>query len=852
MDATKAAGGSEASQGRGNGNDAAAVTPPPQTPPSDPPPSSPVTRPSARDGLLALERKLPPEVFPGSLGPEAKSPSAMPTAAAHEDQHRCSDSSISSTVATSSEHAGLTTGVAPQGEEEEPTKKENVASKRDQEGPPTNGASKNVRTRAERRVELAEARQGAADQEYCASDDSALDRRRADGQAGVKDSSAMAMATSPMPVGTKRSMIRATEELDTGPRASRMKSESDEETEVGSDQDTVLELGSEHRGKNNANSKSQPPFSEPSVADTPTVGHKSRDGLLEARDVVTAMEGGTIDAMLTSGEKNEKMLQATAPAMAMTYQTVGSSVQTSVANPGGDLKSSVLQPGAMSAGAAAAACHASTRGGTSLRVAAPTPMHTPDTPGAAGLRPPSAYFPRQIDACCDQVKQQGAGRMLEAVAAANDASVVSGVMGIRTNFATAPSVAAPGPTAVQKYRVAGDPQRPYPSGVCVPTSEPVLPGLPAGVLAFQRGHVGSARPLPAASVAPLPTWSHGGFTHTLFQHTVRGALVGYGVPSAINVTHAVTPADMSAASASVAPAQDGKIATQRGLHEEVVAAADSLISKKSTAESCQVDEVLARSSPVAEPPADRKGKRNDSSAGETVAETAIVDATVAISPTPGVNKSTQMSATGTSIVSTADITSTPDYSAASTPSADAPAAGRSVREGGAQGRASSTADADTSAVPNTTAPVGNGRNTSLPPPRAERTPKRATAASPSGALVVTSASNRKTSASPRSGSAAAVPALPRRFSTRLANEQQSQDEIMQGMCMICLEKLSDPAEGSSAKLLGLLDSCSHKYCHAVRQGSKYLNFRRFQRLNHCTLLRACYHWASSERIWIEE
>ncbi|CAM9508187.1 unnamed protein product [Choristocarpus tenellus] len=43
-------------------------------------------------------------------------------------------------------------------------------------------------------------------------------------------------------------------------------------------------------------------------------------------------------------------------------------------------------------------------------------------------------------------------------------------------------------------------------------------------------------------------------------------------------------------------------------------------------------------------------------------------------------------------------------------------------------------------------------------------------------------------------------------------------DLMQAMCMICLEKLSDPPEngpGGQGKLLGLLDSCSHRYCYAV-------------------------------------
>lgn len=41
------------------------------------------------------------------------------------------------------------------------------------------------------------------------------------------------------------------------------------------------------------------------------------------------------------------------------------------------------------------------------------------------------------------------------------------------------------------------------------------------------------------------------------------------------------------------------------------------------------------------------------------------------------------------------------------------------------------------------------------------------------------------------------------------------DDMMHAMCMICLEKLSDSSEGGRAKLLGILDSCSHRYCYTV-------------------------------------
>lgn len=41
------------------------------------------------------------------------------------------------------------------------------------------------------------------------------------------------------------------------------------------------------------------------------------------------------------------------------------------------------------------------------------------------------------------------------------------------------------------------------------------------------------------------------------------------------------------------------------------------------------------------------------------------------------------------------------------------------------------------------------------------------------------------------------------------------DDMMNAMCMICLEKLSDAAAGGRAKHLGIIDSCSHRYCYTV-------------------------------------
>ncbi len=57
-----------------------------------------------------------------------------------------------------------------------------------------------------------------------------------------------------------------------------------------------------------------------------------------------------------------------------------------------------------------------------------------------------------------------------------------------------------------------------------------------------------------------------------------------------------------------------------------------------------------------------------------------------------------------------------------------------------------------------------------------------------------------------------------RGKTRL-RENDHHDDMMHAMCMICLEKLSDATEGGGAKMLGLLDSCSHRYCYTVSESA---------------------------------
>lgn len=57
-----------------------------------------------------------------------------------------------------------------------------------------------------------------------------------------------------------------------------------------------------------------------------------------------------------------------------------------------------------------------------------------------------------------------------------------------------------------------------------------------------------------------------------------------------------------------------------------------------------------------------------------------------------------------------------------------------------------------------------------------------------------------------------------RTATRGRKRSRARDhheDLMHAMCMICLEKLSESSEGGGAKLLGLLDACSHRYCYTV-------------------------------------
>lgn len=73
-------------------------------------------------------------------------------------------------------------------------------------------------------------------------------------------------------------------------------------------------------------------------------------------------------------------------------------------------------------------------------------------------------------------------------------------------------------------------------------------------------------------------------------------------------------------------------------------------------------------------------------------------------------------------------------------------------------------------------------------------------------------------AAPAQGTARADGSKGRRTVTKGKKRSRASDhheDLMHAMCMICLEKLSESSEGGGAKLLGLLDSCSHRYCYTV-------------------------------------
>lgn len=87
----------------------------------------------------------------------------------------------------------------------------------------------------------------------------------------------------------------------------------------------------------------------------------------------------------------------------------------------------------------------------------------------------------------------------------------------------------------------------------------------------------------------------------------------------------------------------------------------------------------------------------------------------------------------------------------------------------------------------------------------------ALAAAPTAAEVVRDTGRQ----SPSSAGFSRVSTISRKGSNNSSGARKHRDDMMHVMCMICLEKLSDAADGGGAKLLGLLDSCTHRYCYTV-------------------------------------
>ena len=120
-------------------------------------------------------------------------------------------------------------------------------------------------------------------------------------------------------------------------------------------------------------------------------------------------------------------------------------------------------------------------------------------------------------------------------------------------------------------------------------------------------------------------------------------------------------------------------------------------------------------------------------------------------------------------------------------------------------------ESNSSLVASTTTRTGEGStegNTS----RGEITPRDSEAAlSAAGDTVAVTSASGLVNAPKRKCPKGVAPTAKRRSSRR----KYSSEDIMLEMCMICLEKLSDATEGGGQKTLGLIDSCSHRYCYTV-------------------------------------
>lgn len=634
------------------------------------------------------------------------------------------------------------------------------------------------------------------------SDDDAPDDPIGDDQLAVAHGGTRGTMASPTPMEAELSWVRDMQQTEVESDAAGWTlCESDEETEVDSD----LEHRSDYA---EVKSKAKLSPAESTIAESQRVAHQSGNGADE-HGVVTAMDASTTHSKLpnASGGQGGTTVKPGTPDVVMALAVVGGSMSAAAATPEGYGQTPARQSGVSGVRAASDATPAATNPVTSAQAPAPAPIqpivHPRERPGAAGVRPHTAFSQQQAGLYYGQMTQQpGGGSMLAAPAAAENAAILSAVFtAMNTNFTALP-------------------------GVYATASSRGMPSFPStGALPIQGGHAGLVQHPQPFLAASLPAAALGGYTHSLFQHAVRGTAAAAGVPATMNVKPSEVaqekPAVRSGAVSSVAPAttpgKDCKTAAQLGATGTEIVAPDTLMSKNlAPAETVQVEAALSTSG--TEPSIESNSEEPGSSGTVGTSETALVDSTVSVVAAPDGISTTRVTFHGASTPSVSHITpaSTSDDTLPS--SIGPPGAERLSGEGAPRSRMPITAAANSSALTGTSAAPGTGPIALLSASRAAPAAQRVT---PAASVAASSAPTRKTQAtsttSRSSGAAAAV--LPRRFSTRLASEQQSQDEIMQGLCMICLERLSDPAEGGSAKLLGLLDSCTHKYCHAVSQYS---------------------------------
>lgn len=646
------------------------------------------------------------------------------------------------------------------------------------------------------------------------SDDDAPDRNHG---AVAHDVTRGAMA-SPTPMEAELSWVRDMQQTEVESDASGQElCESDEETEVESDL--------EHRTDYEEQSKVDLSPSKPTVADSQRVAYQSKHGAADEQGAATGIDASTSPPKLLKapGEKSGTAVKPSAPDMGMALALVEDSMNPAAATAEGYGQALTRQPVVSGATAASVAVPAATNSVTLAQAASPAQIqpvvHPSERPGAAGVRPRTAYAQQQAASCCSEMTQQrGGGPMLAAAAAAENTPLLSAVFtAMRTNFTPLPSV----------YDTASL------------RSVPSFP--PANAFSVQGRHAGLVHHSPPFSAASIPPAALGGYTHSLFQHAVRGMTAGASVPATKDVKPSEVaqekPAVRSAAISSIAPAPtSGKACKTSGKNgangAEVISRDTPTCKNHASTDNVQVEAMLSALGAVAESSVKINSEATGSSG--TVAtsgtaatsETLLVDSTVSVAATPDDISIPRLAFHGAPTPSLtpslSDNTSAPSSDGTLPSFTSPPKNERASGEGAPRSREPISAATDSSALTGVSSAL---RTDPIPPLSASRavpTIQRVIPAAPVPASLAPTRKMQAASTASRSGSAAAA-TLPRRFSTRLASEQQSQEEIMQGLCMICLERLSDPAEGGSAKLLGLLDSCTHKYCHAVSQYSVFEN-----------------------------